>query len=54
MIHAAVALLIIVLLAGEAVVLWLDQIHARRAEQAYWRCKDTRPEQYDWAKELDL
>jgi hypothetical protein len=50
-----VVLFLLLALAGEAVLIWSGQLGRRRAdEEAYWAARDSRPELYDWAKELDL
>lgn len=54
MIAPAVALVVFALLFLEALVLVIDQVRRARDEAAYWDARARRPEQYDWAKELDL
>lgn len=53
MIPVGIALVLLLLLAGEAVLLWADQIHRHREERAYWAVKAARPELFDWAKECE-
>jgi len=48
------ALVLLLLLAGEAVLLWAGELHRRRDERDYWTARASRPDLYDWAKELDL
>jgi hypothetical protein len=47
----AVALLVVVLLAGETAVIWVDQLQRARAEAAYWRQRDNRPPLADWERD---
>lgn len=54
MIAPTIFVLVVVALLAEALILWLDQLHRHQAEAAYWAARNSRPDQYDWAKELDL
>jgi hypothetical protein len=51
---APTAMLILVLaLAVEGLVLWVDQLHRTRREAAYWHQVEHRPALYDWAEDGD-
>lgn len=54
MIPAGLAAIVLVFFVGAAALFWIDQLEAVRAEKAYWRERDDRPEQYDWAEDPDL
>ena len=51
----AVALILCVAIAFEALILYAGQLQRRdREERAYWAATRERPELYDWSQELDL
>lgn len=54
MVAPVVVVVVFFLLAAEGLVLLVDQVHRARSEAAYWDVRSSRPEQYDWARELDL
>lgn len=54
MVPAGVFLVVLLAFAVLNVFLWADKARQVRAEQAFWRQLDSRPELYDWAKEPDL
>jgi hypothetical protein len=51
---AVVVLILFLLLAAQGLVVLVNEVVRTRREAAYWDVRANRPEQYDWAKELDL
>lgn len=52
MVVPGVILVLLILLVAEAAVLWVDQLHRTRREAAYWHQVETRPDLYDWERDL--
>lgn len=52
MIPAGLAAIVLVFFVGAAALFWIDQLEAIKAEKAYWREREHRPELYDWEKDL--
>lgn len=53
MVVPAAIVVLVTLLAVEALVLWADQLHRTRREAAYWHQVEHRPGLYDWAEDGD-
>lgn len=53
MVAPVVVLGLVLVIAVECVIFWIDQLHRVRAEAAYWHARDTRPPLYDWARDFD-